>query len=230
MRYFITISVIFHLIVIQASQAVFKTSAMGNGYKIIEIGYIERQTRSTKSRSPKPKNESTEHKWVDISNLKENQKQEKQVKEEIILKKEEKELQPVVEEAVLDKKEENSSNSNYEGNSKNLDEALGGSLTGKPGNPFAILWFADIKNKIEKFKKYPEQARKKNIQGETLLEISFKTNGYIDSVNIYKSSGNKVLDDEAVRIIRAAEPFTPPKEIKFSKIFIRLPIRFEIKN
>lgn len=53
---------------------------------------------------------------------------------------------------------------------------------------------------------YPEAARGKHY-GSLLLYIEIKANGDISRVEIQRSSGNKILDDAAMRIVRLASPF-----------------------
>jgi protein TonB len=54
---------------------------------------------------------------------------------------------------------------------------------------------------------YPEQARSRKIYGSLQLTVAIKANGEIEDVQINRSSGYKVLDDAAKRIIRLAAPF-----------------------
>lgn len=56
---------------------------------------------------------------------------------------------------------------------------------------------------------YPEQAKKKKITGQLVLDVEIKPNGSIQAINIIRPSGHKVLDDAAVRIVRLAAPFKP---------------------
>lgn len=56
---------------------------------------------------------------------------------------------------------------------------------------------------------YPEEAKLRHISGILVLDVAIKTDGTIDSVTIKRSSGEKLLDDAAVRIVRLASPFAP---------------------
>lgn len=61
---------------------------------------------------------------------------------------------------------------------------------------------------------YPEEARREKIYGSLQLTVGIKADGEIESVEINRSSGKKVLDDAAVRIVRLAgqngfAPFPP---------------------
>ena len=62
---------------------------------------------------------------------------------------------------------------------------------------------------------YPEEAKKKKIYGNILMTVILKPDGKVSSIKIRKSSGHKVLDDAAIRIVNLASPFAPfPKNIR----------------
>ena len=54
---------------------------------------------------------------------------------------------------------------------------------------------------------YPEKARKQRLTGSLLIEVNLHPDGSLTSIRLLKSSGKKVLDDAAVRIVRLAAPF-----------------------
>jgi protein TonB len=61
---------------------------------------------------------------------------------------------------------------------------------------------------------YPAQARGR-LYGNLRLTVTIRPDGSVDSVELDRSSGLKVLDDAAFRIVRMAEPFaTFPPEIR----------------
>ena len=54
---------------------------------------------------------------------------------------------------------------------------------------------------------YPDEARRRRLSGSLLLDVSLKRDGSIDDIVLRRSSGKKVLDDAAVRIVRLAAPY-----------------------
>ena len=61
---------------------------------------------------------------------------------------------------------------------------------------------------------YPDAARRKRLSGSLLLEVSINPDGSINEISLRRSSGEKVLDDAAVRIVKLAAPFARfPKAI-----------------
>jgi periplasmic protein TonB len=56
---------------------------------------------------------------------------------------------------------------------------------------------------------YPDEARRRQLHGQLVLTVGLARNGQIKSVDIIQSSGHKVLDDAAIRIVHLAAPFPP---------------------
>lgn len=56
---------------------------------------------------------------------------------------------------------------------------------------------------------YPEQAKRQGIAGSLVLDVAIKPDGSLQDVQVRRSSGQKVLDDAAVRIVELAAPFAP---------------------
>ena len=54
---------------------------------------------------------------------------------------------------------------------------------------------------------YPDQARRKRLSGTLLLDVALNPDGSINEIILRRSSGKKVLDDAAVRIVKLSAPF-----------------------
>ncbi len=62
---------------------------------------------------------------------------------------------------------------------------------------------------------YPTEARRAGIYGTLRMLVSLKKDGTIKEVAILQSSGSRVLDDAAIRIVRMASPFAPfPEDMR----------------
>ena len=62
---------------------------------------------------------------------------------------------------------------------------------------------------------YPEEARRRKLSGSLLLEVALNADGTINEIMIRRSSGEKILDDAAIRIVELAAPYAPfPQNIK----------------
>ncbi|KAA3624010.1 MAG: energy transducer TonB [Proteobacteria bacterium] len=61
---------------------------------------------------------------------------------------------------------------------------------------------------------YPEQAKSQRLSGSLVLDVAIRADGSIHDIGVIRSSGQKILDDSAIRIVMMAAPFKPfPKEI-----------------
>jgi protein TonB len=59
---------------------------------------------------------------------------------------------------------------------------------------------------------FPDEARRKKLSGSLIMSVTINPDGNIKSIKMRQSSGHKVLDDGAMRIVRLAAPFA-----RFSK-------------
>lgn len=61
---------------------------------------------------------------------------------------------------------------------------------------------------------YPEIARQQGLTGTLVMDVGINANGSLYSIRITQSSGNKVLDEAAKRIVKLSTPFAAlPKEL-----------------
>ena len=70
-------------------------------------------------------------------------------------------------------------------------------------------YIEDWRQKIERVGtlNYPEAARDQKIYGSLQLTVSIKPDGTVDMIEINRSSGQKILDDAARRIVQLAGPY-----------------------
>ncbi|MDQ7997063.1 MAG: energy transducer TonB [Luteibacter sp.] len=69
---------------------------------------------------------------------------------------------------------------------------------------------------------YPDEARRQGLYGELVLTVGLNKDGSIKSMDVIKSSGHKVLDDAAQRIVRLAAPFPslPADKTRVDELYI----------
>lgn len=75
----------------------------------------------------------------------------------------------------------------------------------------------DWRGKIERIGNlnYPEAARRQKLHGKLTLTVSIRADGSVESVEINKSSGQRILDAAAQRIVNLAAPYAPfPPDIR----------------
>ena len=62
---------------------------------------------------------------------------------------------------------------------------------------------------------YPEQARRQKIYGKLQLSVSIRADGSVERVEVNRSSGHRMLDAAAMRIVKLAAPYAPlPPDIR----------------
>ncbi len=78
------------------------------------------------------------------------------------------------------------------------------------------LYLHNWRSKIEAIgnQNYPEAARQHQIYGSLRLMVSLLPNGDVHDVKILESSGHKILDEAAIRIVHLASPYASfPREM-----------------
>lgn len=65
------------------------------------------------------------------------------------------------------------------------------------------------RQKVEKIGNlnYPEEAKARKLYGQLRMTVSIRADGSIESLDLNQSSGHKILDDAARRIVELAAPF-----------------------
>jgi len=56
---------------------------------------------------------------------------------------------------------------------------------------------------------FPNEARRRALSGNPVLEVAIRANGSLDAVVVRRSSGHRELDNAAVGIVKLAAPFDP---------------------
>ncbi len=75
----------------------------------------------------------------------------------------------------------------------------------------------DWRLKIERVgnNNYPEAARQRKLYGNLLLSVSIRSDGSLENVEVLRTSGSRILDAAAVKIVEMSAPFAPfPPDIK----------------
>lgn len=69
----------------------------------------------------------------------------------------------------------------------------------------------DWRLKIERIGElnYPQAAHDQRLYGRLVVTVSIRKDGSLDAVEVNRSSGHKILDAAALRIVRMAAPFAP---------------------
>ena len=78
--------------------------------------------------------------------------------------------------------------------------------------------------------KYPDSARKHNIEGRVILKFLINEDGHISDCEIVKSV-DRYLDEEACRVIGKMPAWKPGKQDgKPVKVYYTMPVMFKLKD
>jgi len=84
---------------------------------------------------------------------------------------------------------------------------------------------------LNRFKQYPRAARQAHIEGVVMLHFVMDADGKVRSAEIAKSSGRPVLDNEALALIRRAQPLPPlPADFPTHTLDAVVPIEFSLNG
>ena len=97
-----------------------------------------------------------------------------------------------------------------------------------PQNSSALAaWRSRILAVIERNKRYPETSARRGEQGVAQIFFSLDRQGRVIDSRVVRSSGASALDEEALALLRRAQPFPPvPPEILGDRVNLILPLRF----
>lgn len=84
-------------------------------------------------------------------------------------------------------------------------------VDGRAETPEDDWYFESWRRKVERIGKlnYPDEARAQKIYGSLRLLVSIEPDGSLRDVRVIDSSGHKILDEAAVRIVHLAAPYAP---------------------
>lgn len=76
-----------------------------------------------------------------------------------------------------------------------------------------LSYVDSIKFKLYLVWNFPYEAQQAGMQGNVVVDFTIGSEGQLVDCKLYRSSGHKILDEEAMRAVRAAAPYHPlPKE------------------
>ncbi|HEX7047977.1 MAG TPA: TonB family protein [Gammaproteobacteria bacterium] len=102
----------------------------------------------------------------------------------------------------------NDANSKAQARSKNLREKV---IAVNTRESVYARYLDEWRRQVERVgnANYPDEARRQNMEGSLVLEVSLNSNGTIRELDVRRKSQHPLLDDAAMRILRLAAPFPP---------------------
>jgi protein TonB len=76
---------------------------------------------------------------------------------------------------------------------------------------------------------YPRSARRRGYQGSVVLKVLVGTNGSVEEVQVDQSCGYNILDRTALSAVRAWQFVPGIKDGKKVQMWVKVPVRFELK-
>jgi protein TonB len=91
-------------------------------------------------------------------------------------------------------------------------------------------WESLLTAHIERFKRYPAEARAREERGVARVAFTIDREGWVRASHIVQSSGSPTLDAETLAMLDRAQPMPrPPTQIPNSELSFVVPVRFSIK-
>lgn len=91
-------------------------------------------------------------------------------------------------------------------------------------------WQKAIFAHVGRFKRYPEEARKRHATGEVVVYFRLDRSGGVSDMRVERGSGSASLDLAALDVLKRASPLPiPPAEMRGEAIELLLPMRYQLR-
>lgn len=92
------------------------------------------------------------------------------------------------------------------------------------------MWRGELAERLQRSKRYPESARAHDEQGTATARFTMDRSGHVLSISLVRSSGSQALDEEALALIRRADPLPPmPSDMAGETITLTVPVTFSLR-
>ncbi|MGH7787662.1 MAG: energy transducer TonB, partial [Candidatus Binatia bacterium] len=92
-------------------------------------------------------------------------------------------------------------------------------------------YLSAVRLQLEAVKRYPALARRRGSTGTAMLFIVIDRDGRPAKVQVKRSSGSELLDEEAQDMVARAAPFDPlPTEVERDSLQLTIPVRFDVDS
>lgn len=107
----------------------------------------------------------------------------------------------------------------------------GGGVAGAAATARKKSYFGQLAAHLARHQRYPMEARRRKITGVVMVHFRFNQQGQIQEFNVTESSGNRLLDNEAIAMLKRAQPLPAiPAELGADMLSISLPIEFSLRR
>ncbi len=92
-------------------------------------------------------------------------------------------------------------------------------------------YLLDLVSNARRYKRYPAQAMEQGWQGKVEIRLVIGANGTVQDAVVKSSSGYRILDDQALDMVRKAKPLTPiPPALRGREFTVDIPIFFDLQT
>jgi protein TonB len=110
-------------------------------------------------------------------------------------------------------------------------------LSAQPPGPAAsstaradYAWLSEtIMRRMQELKRYPTEARVERAEGKVVLKAVLRSNGSIEAIEIFQSSGHQSLDRAAVELLNLAAPFHFPRPLEKPQMTVKIPMSYRLE-
>ena len=105
-------------------------------------------------------------------------------------------------------------------------------VAGAAVEPSAAIrrWENGLVAHIERFKRYPAEARARGEHGLARVAFTVDRDGWVRESRILETSGSPELDRECLAMLARAQPVPkPPRQVQTSELSFVVPVRFNIR-
>jgi periplasmic protein TonB len=85
-----------------------------------------------------------------------------------------------------------------------------------------------ILRRMEELKSYPAEARLDRMEGHVMLKAIVKSDGSVEAVQVFRSSGHESLYRAAVELLNLAAPFHFPHSLGKPQITVKIPMSYKL--
>ena len=91
-------------------------------------------------------------------------------------------------------------------------------------------WLSEIiMRRMEALKRYPADARLDRAEGKVILKAVIKSDGNLETIEVFRSSGHHSLDRAAVDLLRVAAPFQFPRPLEKPQMTVKIPMSYRLE-
>ena len=103
--------------------------------------------------------------------------------------------------------------------------AVGGADRARNNNAY----FAEILERLNRFKRYPAALRKEKIEGRVVMKFTIEADGRVVAASVARSSGHLELDAAASEMLASASPLPAiPGDMHRARLTLSVPVEYSL--